>query len=223
MINVLMLAYNSEKTIDDAIMSVLIQHVDLKLIVVDDGSTDATPDLVLAHRHADERIVLIRHGENEGVTTRLSTALNYIPEGLICRMDSDDIFLPGALAALKSRYQPKTIVYGPFIERSVEGVEKTVYPQNIWECMAGGTLMNIDDIQACGGYIAPDVGVLIEYDLYARLITQGGLTTISTDKPLLVYQRRRGSITMNQKRMAESMELLKAKWGNNIASKIRSY
>lgn len=92
-ISVVMGAYNAEKSIKVAIQSILNQtFVDFEFIIINDGSTDKTGDIV--NSFDDRRIVYINKKENEG----LSSALNHgikIARGLyIARMDADDESLP---------------------------------------------------------------------------------------------------------------------------------
>jgi glycosyltransferase involved in cell wall biosynthesis len=73
-ITVLMPAYNAAGYIAEAIASVLQQSfTDFELLIVNDGSTDNTLDIINAFD--DERIVVISQ-ENAGVAAALNTGLN---------------------------------------------------------------------------------------------------------------------------------------------------
>jgi glycosyltransferase involved in cell wall biosynthesis len=73
LVSVAVTTYNHEKYIRDAVRSVLDQtHTDLEVVVVDDGSTDATEARVRAIR--DPRLVYIRQ-ENQGPSVTAKTAL----------------------------------------------------------------------------------------------------------------------------------------------------
>ncbi len=94
-LSVLMPAYNAEPFIAQAIESVLAQTFrEFELIVVDDGSTDATPIIVKSFR--DPRIVLI-HQENMGIAWALNTGLGEARSDLIARFDADDLCYPERL------------------------------------------------------------------------------------------------------------------------------
>jgi glycosyltransferase involved in cell wall biosynthesis len=80
----------------DAVASVLAQtDGDLELIVVDDGSTDATPDVLAAVR--DARLRVIRQPRT-GLTRALNRALAAARGALVARLDADDVALPERLA-----------------------------------------------------------------------------------------------------------------------------
>jgi len=68
---------------------------DLELIVVDDGSTDTTPDLLAAVR--DPRLRVLTQART-GLTRALNRALGAARAELIARLDADDVALPERLA-----------------------------------------------------------------------------------------------------------------------------
>jgi glycosyltransferase involved in cell wall biosynthesis len=96
-ISLVMAAYNRAHTLPRALDSVLAQDwQDWEVIVVDDGSTDATR-AVLA-RYADPRIKLVAHETNRGVTAAKNTGFDHSAGEWIATLDSDDALAPGALS-----------------------------------------------------------------------------------------------------------------------------
>ncbi len=94
-----MAAYNRAHTLDRAIESVLRQtYPHWELVIVDDGSTDGT-DEVLGRRR-DERIRVVRHDRNRGVTAAKNTGFDHARGDWIATLDSDDEIVPQALAVL---------------------------------------------------------------------------------------------------------------------------
>lgn len=97
LVTVTMPAYNSERWIGAAIDSVLSQTLrELELIVVDDASTDATPDIVAGV--ADARVTLVRLERNAGSAAARNRALAMARGEFVAMMDSDDVALPHWLA-----------------------------------------------------------------------------------------------------------------------------
>lgn len=87
-ISVLMAAYNGEKYLHEAIDSILVQSFgDFELIIIDDESSDATPDIIRSYD--DPRIVCLRiaHG---GLVTALNHGFSHAKGEYIARMDADD-------------------------------------------------------------------------------------------------------------------------------------
>jgi len=95
-ITVCMPAYNRADTIARSIESVRAQHFqDWELVVVDDGSTDETRDVVGAI--PDSRVRLVRQ-ENQGLPGARTTGLAAARTELIAFLDSDDLMTPHHLA-----------------------------------------------------------------------------------------------------------------------------
>ena len=95
-VSVLMPCWNRERFVADAIRSVLDQtYADLELIVVDDGSTDGTREVVASFR--DSRLRCL-HREHRGISAALNAGLAAARGRYLARLDSDDLWLPEMLA-----------------------------------------------------------------------------------------------------------------------------
>lgn len=98
LVDVLLPTFNSERTLASAVQSILRQSFqDFRLIVVDDGSTDSTPEILRNLAAADPRIVVITT-ENRGIVEALNTGLEHCRADLVARQDADDISYPHRLA-----------------------------------------------------------------------------------------------------------------------------
>lgn len=96
-VTVVMPAYQAERTIGAALSSVLSQTgVDFDVVVVDDGSTDATAAIVRAH---GRRVRLVQQ-ENRGVSAARNVGVHESRGGLIAFCDADDIFFDTHLESL---------------------------------------------------------------------------------------------------------------------------
>jgi len=96
-VSVLITVFNGERFLDQAVQSVLDQTgVDFELVVVDDGSTDATNQVL--DSFADRRVIAVRR-PRIGRGRALNLAIAQSRGCYIAILDADDICLPGRLAA----------------------------------------------------------------------------------------------------------------------------
>ncbi len=91
LVSVVMTAYNTEKYIEEAIDSILNQsYKNFEFIIVDDGSTDHTLDIIMQYATLDKRIIVITR-KNIGLSQSLNDGIKIARGQYIARMDSDDI------------------------------------------------------------------------------------------------------------------------------------
>ena len=97
LVSIALSMHNAAATIESAIRSLLAQSfVDWELIVLDDGSSDRSVELVQAF--ADDRIQVHSDGRQVGLATRLNQAIDLAHGRYIARMDADDVAYPERLA-----------------------------------------------------------------------------------------------------------------------------
>jgi len=95
-VSVIISTYNRAHLIGRAIQSVLNQtYQDFEVIVVDDGSTDNTEEIVKSFN--DPRIRYIRHEKNKGAAAARNTGIKAARGKYIAFQDSDDEWLPEKL------------------------------------------------------------------------------------------------------------------------------
>lgn len=129
-VTVIVPARNAADTIMATVASVQAQTFpDFEMIVVDDGSDDATPDLVESLAARDARIRLVRQDQAEGVSAARNRALSLAGGRFIAPLDADDLWHPEKLArqvaALEGGPAAVALVYSWF-RRIDEGDH--VYP-----------------------------------------------------------------------------------------------
>lgn len=95
-ISVITTVINCEKYIEESIKSISNQtFTDFEHIIVDDGSTDGTAEIISRFAKKDKRIKFIELGENIGRVRSLNIALEKAEGRFIAVQDADDISLPG--------------------------------------------------------------------------------------------------------------------------------
>jgi glycosyltransferase involved in cell wall biosynthesis len=106
-VSVVMSVYNGAEHLRGSLDSILSQDgVSLELIVVNDGSTDKTPQILDEYFGRDSRVRII-HQENQGLTAALVRGGSTARGCYIARQDAGDVSMPGRLnkqlACIKER------------------------------------------------------------------------------------------------------------------------
>ena len=94
-ISVIVPVYNSEKYINRCLDSILKQKGNFEIVIVDDGSTDSTPQILKEYQKNNSNIKLITQ-KNEGVSSARNKGLKASSSKYITFVDSDDWLEPNA-------------------------------------------------------------------------------------------------------------------------------
>ncbi len=129
--SVLIDTYNHERFIEQAIVSVLEQdfpEADREIIVVDDGSTDRTPEIV---KKFEPRVRLLRK-ENGGQASAFNAGIPECKGEIIAFLDGDDWWAPGKLrrvAEVLDSERAVGLVGHGIKETFSDGAERTIAPE----------------------------------------------------------------------------------------------
>jgi glycosyltransferase involved in cell wall biosynthesis len=94
-ISIVMGVYNGEETLRDTIQSIIAQTIrDWEFIVVDDASTDSTPQILESYATRDARFRVIRQSQNRGLTHALIAGCKEARGEFIARQDNGDYSFP---------------------------------------------------------------------------------------------------------------------------------
>ena len=97
LVSVLMSVYNGDRYLNEAVESILSQtYEDFEFIIINDGSTDQTKEILSSFSEIDHRIRVF-HQENHGLIFSLNKGLELARGKYVARMDADDISLPRRL------------------------------------------------------------------------------------------------------------------------------
>lgn len=100
MVSVIVPVYNAEQTLRRCVTSILEQQfTDLELLLVDDGSTDASGEICDEFAARDARVTVL-HQENAGVSAARNHALDQANGTYLQFLDSDDWITPDATRSL---------------------------------------------------------------------------------------------------------------------------
>ena len=97
LISVIMSVFNAESYLEDSIKSILNQsYIKFEFIIIDDGSSDNSKNIILKFMKIDDRIKLIKQ-KNMGLTKSLNKGIKISKGDYIARHDADDISRPERL------------------------------------------------------------------------------------------------------------------------------
>jgi glycosyltransferase involved in cell wall biosynthesis len=98
-VSFLLAVYNGAAYLAEAIESILAQtYTNFECIIVNDGSTDASPQIIAEYAAKDSRIVVLNAPQNQGLIASLNWGVATAKGEYIARLDADDIALPHRLA-----------------------------------------------------------------------------------------------------------------------------
>jgi len=96
LVSVVMPVYNGDRFLRPAIESILTQtYQDLELVIIDDGSSDDSYQIVMSYH--DPRIRIHQNRQNQGIVAALNRGITESRGEFICRMDADDIAVPSRI------------------------------------------------------------------------------------------------------------------------------
>lgn len=189
--------HNSAHDLAATLDSVLDQKgVDLEFIVVDDGSTDETGDVLLNYSKRDPRLRVFRNDGNRGLTEALIRGCAAARGRYIARQDAGDRSMPGRLdaqaswldshpqAAMVSCHTRVTGLYGePLFERRISASRLTdtlrggIEGEFLGPTHHGSVMMRSSAYRRVGGYRQPFM-VAQDLDLWLRLVEVGEVGVI---------------------------------------------
>lgn len=212
-ISVIIRTYNSAKYVKEAIDSILKQTIEpdlYEIVVVDDGSTDNTKDILDLYKN---RIKLIEQ-EHKGAIQALNTGIKKAQGIYVILLDADDMFTPQILEKMLNVFEKSKgidFVYCDYHERDMETGKQRIISlrDNIFHSVAGGIMFKKKILEESGMY--NENLIFPEYDLLIKL--QKKYKGEYIPHPLFVYRRYSKSITADKEKVRMGKEQLFAKYG----------
>lgn len=197
-VSVIMGVFNGACFVNKAVESILAQTFeDLEFLVVDDGSTDETPEILCSF--SDSRLRVVRQ-DRQGLTAALIAAASRTNGRYIARQDADDISEPGRLAAQVEYLERRSEVVlvgtwasvidenGDVIGHTAPETEPGIHSGGLRQknqFVHGSILMRREAYDAVGGYRSP-FRYAQDYDLVLRMAERGRLANL----PCEYYRHR---------------------------------
>lgn len=209
--------YNYGKYIDRAIQSVLKQTMsDWELIVIDDGSTDNTME-ILAKYKENKKIRIIEQ-KNKGLNITNNIALRLANGRYIIRLDADDYFDENILLILSNILDTKPeigLVYPDYYhidenDEIIESIRRKKISEEVelLDLPAHGacTMIRKEYLLEVGGY-QEEFSCQDGYDIWLKLIKQ--YKPYNVNIPLFYYRQHPASLTRKQKKILDTRRQIK--------------
>jgi glycosyltransferase involved in cell wall biosynthesis len=220
LISVIVPVYNGEKTIQETIESVLNQtFTDFELIVINDGSQDATLDVVSSIQ--DSRLKLFSY-PNAGISTTRNRGVYHAVGEYISFIDADDLWTPDKLKAQFNALQANSqaaVAYSwthyidecsqPLNQGSYMTVNGDVYAKLLLiDFVASGSnpLIRRQSLTEVGGF-DQSLSTSADWDMWLRLAARYHFVAVPS--PQILYRISMNSMSSNvYKQEAESLQVI---------------
>ncbi|HEY2586755.1 MAG TPA: glycosyltransferase family A protein [Tepidisphaeraceae bacterium] len=211
-VSVVIPAYNAQRYLFEAMESVLTQtYRNFEVIVVDDGSTDRTPQIIDSLAAHDRRVrrLTIPHG---GIVKGLNAGVQAARGEYIARTDADDLCVPDRFER-QVRYlddHPDCVLVGskvtlvdPYnstlwdveVKADHDGIEGELLNGNGWAVIHPSAMLRKSAVMEAGGY-RPEYEWVEDLDLFLRMAQFGRLANLQDS--MLRYRQHYGSVNRNK-------------------------
>lgn len=227
LVSVIIPAYNAATLIERTLRSVMNQtHQNLEILVVDDGSTDQTSEVVMAIAHQDSRLQLL-HQANAGVAAARNLAIAQAQGEFIAPIDADDLWHPQAieklLEALQNAGEDTALAYTWSVDideqdQPLGGVHAATIQGTVLKTLlchnfignASATLIRRSCLEQLGDYDtqlrAQNAQGCEDWDLYLRLAVHFNFAVVP--QVLVGYRKGSNSMSGDFSQMARSHTLM---------------
>jgi glycosyltransferase involved in cell wall biosynthesis len=205
------------------------EGVRLQLVVVDEGSTDDTPDFLHELARSDRRVTLVRHDEPRGVAAARNAGVGIADTPWIAFCDDDDLWAPtklrrqlDALDALEGArwsctgalmVDPELCVVGHHRPPASGDVVEQMRTVNVVPGGGSGLVAATDLVRAVGGFDAWFTGCE-DYELGMKLALQSPLAAV--DEPLLAYRVWPGTMSSSVDYMRTGHRRVIERWRGDL-------
>lgn len=205
-VSVVIPIYNAERYLREAVGSILKQSCsDFEVLLLNDGSSDASADIAREHARSDPRVVFV-DGDHQGVVYQRNLGVELAHAPLVAMMDADDIALPRRLGE-QVRFMdenPDHVVVGSRVLRvdsdglpidewkvplSHEDIDGAHLRGEVGAIVNPSVLMRRAAVERVGGYSPVYTQGAEDYDLFLRLAEVGRLTNL---EEILLHYRLHG-------------------------------
>lgn len=215
-ISIITITYNSEKTVEDTIKSVISQgYDDCEYIIIDGGSTDSTIEIVKKYK---DKIAYFVSEPDRGICDAFNKGIAVATGEIIGIINSDDMLYPGALNNVAQAYrQGVDIIYGKGKRLYLNGHMEDYLPKDLSFFKYGMALVHPSTFVTKSAYMKYGAFNLrykgcMDRELLLRMKTQGAKFTY-VDAYLSIYRMGGFSDNNYQKVVAKERDEISIQYG----------
>jgi glycosyltransferase involved in cell wall biosynthesis len=120
-VNVIMPVYNEQRTLREIIERVLAQKMVDRLIIVDDNSSDKSPEIIRSMAKKDGRVEFLKNASNGGKGYSVRRGMELVEKGIVIIQDADLEYYPEDYGKLLKNLKDDTFVLGTRIITTQKG------------------------------------------------------------------------------------------------------
>lgn len=198
-------AKNEAAHLETAVNSVLSQSLkSFEIIIVNDGSVDATSAIAHHLSRKDKRIRVIDNPKPVGAARARNSALQVASGRYIAFLDADDVWLPDKLGKQMELIQrtKAALCYSGFVRSHHSGRTRTVtVPTTVdYDTLLHGNVIGcltaMIDTQKTGLVSFPTLKRRHDFALWLKIVEDNG-PAVGVPEPLAIYYQRPGSLSSN--------------------------
>ncbi|MEW4411183.1 glycosyltransferase family A protein [Clostridium sp. AN503] len=213
LISVIMPAYNAEKTLIQAVQSVINQtYCNWELLIIDDCSIDNTYALMQKLQLSNTKIKILKNHQNAGVSESRNKGVQAALGSWIAFLDSDDMWAPNKLekqVKLLARNNEAALIFTGSAFVNAIG-EMSEYKLSVPETITYHQLLKQNVISCSSVMVKRDIichfpmkydDMHEDYAVWLQILKQG-YQAYGINEPLLVYRLSTNSKSSNKKKAA---------------------
>jgi glycosyltransferase involved in cell wall biosynthesis len=227
-ITVVVPTHNRAPVLVGALAAILNQEgVDVRVVVVDEGSSDATPAVLSALAERDERVDVVRHPEPRGLPAARNAGVAATDTRWVAFCDDDDLWAPGKLAAQLETVDAtgarwsctgsvlvdarlRVIGHQRLVVDGREELLQRLRPMNVIPSGGSTVMVDAELLREVGGF-DETLPSSEDWDCWLRLAQREGVACV--DRPLAAARVWSGSMSTQVDRMRATSIQVRDRYG----------
>ena len=203
-ISVCLASYNGERYIRQQIDSIMPElSADDELIVSDDGSTDSTLSIVASYK--DQRITVLRGRKFGSAIRNFENALNHATGDYIILADQDDVWLPGRVSKIRSKFNDYDLIVCDckIVDQNLVAVKPSYFEVvNARPGMLRNMIRTSPFIGCCMAFSRKLLKLSLPFptdipmhDFWIAMLAEARFRILFYDEPLVLYRRHDSNLS----------------------------